>query len=108
MMIKRSLENWRCALFVGLFSCLPMGAIADRVQENPSGPRMMADLFVARPFGLVLLGLGSAVYVATLPVSLVGGNAKEAGKRLVLGPAEETFVRCLGCSKPGRKEKIQE
>jgi hypothetical protein len=43
------------------------------------------------------------VYVATLPFSLLGGNAGEAGKVLVVGPAEATFVRCLGCTKSGYK-----
>jgi len=46
------------------------------------------------------------VYVASLPIALLGGNAKEVGRTLVIEPASETFVRCLGCTRLGRKEKI--
>jgi len=79
---------------------------ADQVEENPDGVTMMGDLLVARPIGLVLLGLGTVTYIVTLPFSLLGGNAGDAGKALVLKPAEEVFMRCLGCRTPGRKEKI--
>ena len=79
---------------------------ADQVEENPDGIIMMGDLLVARPIGLVLLGLGTATYVATLPFSLLGGNAEDAGKALVLKPAQEVLLRCLGCRTPGRKKKI--
>ena len=95
-------------MLAGLVTFLPMDALAGKVEENPSGMRMMADLFIARPVGIVLLSLGSVVYIATLPFSLLGGNAKEAGSRLVVEPAKEAFVRCLGCSTPGRKEKIRQ
>lgn len=95
-------------ILAGLVTFLPMDALADTVVENPSGLRMMADLLIARPAGIILLSLGSTVYVVTLPFSLLGGNSKDVFGQLVLGPAEETFVRCLGCSTPGRKEKIAE
>ncbi len=93
-------------MLAGLVTFLPMGALADKVEENPSNLRMMADLLVARPAGIVLLGLGSVVYVVTLPFSLLGGNSKEALSQLVVEPAKEAFVRCLGCSTPGRKERV--
>ena len=95
-------------MLAGLVTFLPMDALADKVEENPSGLRMMADLLIARPAGIVLLGLGSTVYVVTLPFSLLGGNSKEVLGQLVVGPAKEAFVRCLGCSTPGRKEKVRE
>ncbi len=79
-----------------------------KVEENPTAFNMMGDLLVARPIGLVMFGLGSVTYVATLPFSLLGGNAGDAGKTLVLEPAEEVFMRCLGCRTPGRKEKIKD
>ncbi|MFT5929495.1 MAG: hypothetical protein ACI805_002628, partial [Candidatus Azotimanducaceae bacterium] len=40
---------------------------AASVEENPDSVTMMGDLLVARPIGLVLLGLGAVTYVATLP-----------------------------------------
>jgi hypothetical protein len=69
---------------------------------------MAGDLLVARPIGMVLVALGTATYVVTLPFSIVGGNAKDAGDMLVVQPVRETFVRCLGCRRIGRKEKIRE
>ncbi|MFT7245683.1 MAG: hypothetical protein ACI82A_003054 [Candidatus Azotimanducaceae bacterium] len=92
--------------FLSILLTGPMMVQADQVEENPDGITMMGDLLVARPLGLVLLGLGTVTYVATLPFSLLGGNAGDAGKALVLKPAEEVLLRCLGCRTPGRKEKI--
>lgn len=76
------------------------------VQEEPSALAMMGDLIIARPLGIVFTAIGAVAYVVTLPFSLAGGNAAEAGKVLVVGPAEATFVRCLGCSKPGYKQDV--
>lgn len=106
-MIDKPIKNWRCILLAGLVTFLPLDALAEKVEENPSGMRMMADLLIARPVGIVLLGLGSTVYLVTLPFSLLGGNAKEAGNQLVVEPAREAFIRCLGCSTSGRKEQIR-
>lgn len=92
--------------FLSMLLVSPMMVQADQVEENPDGIVMMGDLLVARPLGLVLLGLGTVTYVATLPFSLLGGNAGDAGRALVLKPAEEVLFRCLGCRTPGRKEKI--
>ena len=80
--------------------------IAAQVEEIPGAGAMALDLVVARPVGLVVFGLGSVTYLATLPFSLLGGNAGDAGKALVLKPAQSVFVRCLGCRTPGRKVKV--
>lgn len=92
------------ALLVLLFGSTN-SAIAAQVEEDPGAGAMALDLVVARPVGLVVFGLGSVTYLATLPFSLLGGNAGDAGKALVVGPAESVFVRCLGCSSPERKGK---
>ena len=52
--------------------------------------------------------IGSAVYLVSLPFSALGGNAGEAGEVLVVGPAKATFVRCLGCTRTGRKSETVE
>ncbi len=67
---------------------------------------MVGDLLVARPLGIAIFAVGSATFVATLPFSMLGGNTGEVGKTLVIDPAREAFVRCLGCTRPGRKEKL--
>lgn len=76
------------------------------IVEEPSALAMVGDLVIARPLGVVFTAIGAVTYVATLPFSLAGGNAKEAGKVLVAGPAMATFVRCLGCSKTGYKHDV--
>jgi hypothetical protein len=101
-----TVKKTRAVLLAGVMVVLPLLGQAAPVAEHPSGGAMVGDLLVARPLGLVLFGLGSAVYVATLPFSLLGGNAGEAGNQLVLQPAKEVFVRCLGCVRSGRKESL--
>lgn len=76
------------------------------IDEEPSALAMVGDLVIARPLGVVFTAVGAVAYIVTLPFSLAGGNAKEAGKVLVVGPAKTTFVRCLGCTKPGYKHEV--
>lgn len=64
---------------------------------------MTGDALFVRPALLATTIVGSAVYLVSLPFSALGGNAGEAGEVLVVGPAKATFVRCLGCSRTGRK-----
>jgi hypothetical protein len=70
-------------------------------QEDPSALAMVSDAVLVRPLGLVFTVIGAAVFVVTLPFSALGGNVGQAGKTLVGGPFETTFVRCLGCTKTG-------
>jgi hypothetical protein len=94
-------------LFVTILLVLPIGAQAGRVEEKPGAFVMVADLLVARPIGLMMLGIGSAAYVVTLPFSLFGGNPIDSSAELVFKPAREVFLRCLGCRTPGRKQRIK-
>jgi len=77
------------------------------VLEEPSAMAMAGDLVVARPLGLIATVLGTAVFIVSLPFSLLGGNSGEAAKTLVVGPAKTTFVRCLGCTQPGYKDTVE-
>lgn len=81
----------------------PQISVAQQVDEEPSALAMAGDAIVARPLGLVFTVVGTALYLVTLPFTLAGGNAKQAGKELVVGPAQATFVRCLGCTTSGYK-----
>lgn len=65
--------------------------IAAQVEEIPGAGAMALDLVVARPVGLVVFGLSSVTYLATLPFSLLGGNAGDAGKALVVKPAQSVL-----------------
>ncbi|MDH4041667.1 MAG: hypothetical protein OEV88_13505 [Gammaproteobacteria bacterium] len=71
------------------------------VDENPHWFAMLGDLVVARPIGLVLTAGGTALWLVSLPFTLMAGNANQAADTLILGPGEETFVRCLGCRQSG-------
>ncbi len=93
-------------LMLGLTIVLPQTSFARQVDEAPSPLEMMTDVAIARPLGLVMTVVGTAAFVVTLPFSAAGGNMKEAADTLVIGPAKETFVRCLGCQRAGRREKI--
>jgi len=64
--------------------------------ESGSAEAMVADALVARPIGLVSTVVGSAVYVVSLPFSLLGGNEKQAREKLVKEPSAFTFKRPLG------------
>ena len=64
--------------------------------ESGSAEAMVADAIIARPVGLVTTILGSAVYVVSLPFSLLGGNEKQAREKLVKEPTAFTFKRPLG------------
>lgn len=72
------------------------------ILETPSAGKMAADAIVARPALLITTLAGAAIYIVSLPFSLAGGNAEEAGQVLVAEPAKATFVRCLGCTTSGR------
>lgn len=65
-------------------------------REDPSGGMMIADMVFVRPIGLAATAIGSIFYVISLPFSLLGQNADEAGEALVKDPAAYTFTRPLG------------
>jgi hypothetical protein len=70
---------------------------ADPPQRRPSAEAMLIDGLIYRPLYLAGTAIGAGVFLVTLPFSLFGGNAGDAGERLVLEPAREAFGRCLGC-----------
>jgi len=81
---------------------------ARAVDEKPTALAMTGDAIFVRPALLATTIIGSAVYLVSLPFSALGGNAGEAGEVLVVGPAKATFVRCLGCTRSGRKPETVE
>lgn len=91
-----------------LMSQWSFAAAGSSVKEDPSALAMTADLVLIRPAMLSLTVLGSAVWLVALPFSAAGGNIKESAETLVVGPAMNTFVRCLGCTKAGYQATIGE
>lgn len=91
-----------------LISCLmlPQALLAaSAIDESPNEWAMVGDLLVARPVGLVLTVGGAAVWLVSLPFTLLAGHAGEAAETLVLGPGASTFMRCLGCRNTGYTSK---
>ncbi len=86
-----------------LMLTLPMQSQAEEIYENPSAIAMALDGLIVRPITLVATVLGTAIWVVTLPFSLLGGNAGDAAESFIMVPARATFIRCLGCTSSGRK-----
>ncbi|ARN74177.1 hypothetical protein BST96_08630 [Oceanicoccus sagamiensis] len=93
-------------LSMAMLLMLPQMGYTQAVDEDPTALAMAGDLVIARPLLLVATVVGTVFYVVSLPFSLAGGNAAEAGETLVVGPAKSTFVRCLGCTRSGYKKDV--
>jgi hypothetical protein len=90
-----------CAALLGVWA-MPAHAAPE---DEPTALAMTGDLLVARPLGIVVTAIGAAAFVVSLPFSAAGGNVEQAADTLVIGPARETFVRCLGCRSAGRHQQ---
>jgi ABC-type Fe3+ transport system permease subunit len=66
------------------------------VDDAPSAEQMAVDLVVLRPLGLAGTVIGTAVFIVALPFNALTLNFKDPARRLILEPAEYTFVRELG------------
>ena len=76
------------------------------INEDPTALAMTADLLLVRPAMFSFMVIGSAVWLVGLPFSAAGGNIKDSADTLVVGPAKNTFVRCLGCTNAGYQQTI--
>lgn len=102
--MKRVLKSTVRTLLASLMTVMlltPSVSVAEHPEAKPSGGAMVADAVIGRPLLFVATVLGTGLYVVSLPFSLAGGNAGDAGKALVVEPAKNTFVRCLGCREAG-------
>lgn len=79
---------------------------SNKVEEDPSALAMTADALVVRPIMFGVTVVGSALWLVSLPFSAAGGNIEQAGQTLVVKPALNTFVRCLGCTNTGYRKKV--
>lgn len=74
----------------------PLVAAADQADAIPAPEAMIFDGLVVRPLALAATVVGTAAWVVTLPFSLLGRNAMDAGKVMIVEPAAFTFTRPLG------------
>ena len=96
------------ALLLGALLTAPGAVAQSSIDERPNAFAMTGDLLIARPLGLVMTAVGTAAFVVSLPFTALAGSVAESAETLVLGPAESTFVRCLGCVQPGYSYKDSE
>ncbi|TGD72740.1 hypothetical protein E4634_14580 [Mangrovimicrobium sediminis] len=98
----------RRAVTAFMIACLlaPQMLWADSaVDESPNPWAMAGDLVVARPLGAAITVGGTAVWLVSLPFTLLSGHAGEAADKLIIGPGAATFARCLGCRNVGYTHK---
>ncbi|MDX2374535.1 hypothetical protein NJD71_10395 [Psychrobacter sp. PP-21] len=69
----------------------------DETDFGPSYETMVVDTVVGKPLQLVNAVAGTAVYLVSLPFSLIGGNADQAQQKLFVEPWD-AMGRCLGCT----------
>ena len=99
MKVQRKIQPWLFAIVLSVGMVLasnPTHADERYAGEPPSAAAMSADLLLIRPLSLVATVVGTAVFVVSLPFSLLGQNTEDAAQQLVVRPGEYTFVRPLG------------
>ncbi len=99
MKARKGFAHWFNALCLSLALVLPQLSVAEVVKEEPTALAMVTDVVLVRPVMLAITAVGAVFFVVSLPFSLIGGNAGDAADTLVVQPANNTFVRCLGCTK---------
>jgi hypothetical protein len=99
-MLHRNLLSTLLALMLAapdaMFATRAAAADIDDNYGLSSSEAMLIDGLLVRPAMLVGTAVGIVTFVGTLPFSILGGNVDEAGEKLVVEPAEYTFVRPLG------------
>ncbi|MEE9397492.1 MAG: hypothetical protein V3V31_10830 [Methylococcales bacterium] len=68
----------------------------ERYDDQPAIAEIFIDIALVRPLSLVVTAAGVGLWVAALPMSLIGGNPGELGELLVFEPGRFTFYRPVG------------
>lgn len=76
---------------------LSLGSVTPALASSDDGPlTVAADFIVVRPACLVATVIGSALFVAALPIAATSRSVKKTAHTLVISPAKATFTRPLG------------
>lgn len=91
----------RCSSLLVLMAALIMAPIAAQAGERSSfdevtDASIAGDFLFCRPLGIAFTVVGSVLFVASLPFSLLGDNVGQVANTLVVEPARFTFTRPLG------------
>ena len=95
-LVKHSMLVLLAVMLICASLAPPASAQVEVEKRPPGGAAMAYDLVLLRPLGLVATVGGTAVFVVSLPFSLLGGNVGQASKALVADPLTFTFVRPIG------------
>ena len=79
--------------------CPTIGFSEEMINQAPTNFEMAADAVLVRPLLVVASAVGTALFIVTLPFSIIGGNVSEAADVLVVQPVDGLMFRCLGCTK---------
>ena len=88
--MKTKLLTVVCVTVIGLCS-----VNAGHASEGDS-IAVVADVALVRPGCFVATVVGSAVFIAALPIAVISRSVKETADTLVVEPAKATFTRPLG------------
>ena len=105
----RPLQAIALAIAMMLAGTMPGSALAREgvtINERPQEVAMFFDSVFARPALILSTVIGTGLFAATLPFSVLGGNVGEAANHLVKVPATSAFLRCLGCT-PAQHERLK-
>jgi hypothetical protein len=93
---KHSLLALGMAAGLGLSLAMMPASAEEVIQPSPSAEAMAFDGIIVRPLSLAGSIVSTALFVVTLPFSVIGGNAEEAAHSMVAEPFGYTFARPLG------------
>ena len=83
-------------LFTASFVYAEESSIQPEEQSDITAEKILADVFLLRPLGLVATAFGAATFLVTLPLTAALNNHEVVGKQLVGKAWEFTFKRPVG------------
>jgi hypothetical protein len=88
--MKKTLVTALCVLAICSASVTPCRA------ENDKALKVITDVAVLRPAGLVATAVGSVFFLVSLPFAATTHSIKDTAHTLIVSPAKATFQRPLG------------
>ncbi len=108
MKTRSPVARWFNALCLSLALIIPQLSVADVVKQQPTALAMATDTVIVRPVMLAVTVVGTAFFLVSLPFSALGGNVGQAADTLMVQPAANTFLRCLGCTRMEYRERDED
>ncbi len=70
-------------------------------EAEPGAGDLIVDGLAVRPAAIGTALVGTAIFLVTLPFSLITGGTPTAARKLVADPTVAIFRRCFGCVRQG-------